>query len=67
MLEVSQQPSMIAPKLPVITLDDHSCKVCKGSKFYFWWESPERRVYSCADPDCGIFMEVQKENEVFEV
>jgi hypothetical protein len=60
-------PSMIASNLPKVILEDKRCRNCSGQEFYFWWESSRRRIYQCADKDCGIFVEIEKAREVFEL
>lgn len=55
-----------APHFPTLVLDAKSCKACHGNKFYLWWETSRRQMYSCTNPDCGVFLEVKKTREVLE-
>jgi len=50
---MSGQPIDKLVKSITLTLP-HECHGCKGHTFTFWWETRQRRVWACADKDCGI-------------
>ena len=60
---MAEKPTL-SPDRDIKLVLAHECTGCKGHLYWFWWETKLRRIWQCADEDCGVVWVDSKREEI---